>query len=151
MARRKITNKNTENKIAAQNQGGNIVSAQPKNNMVTVKSKLPFGLSFNTPDGKVWVIKGMNQAVLVKQEGMLGYYATSHLPEDVWAYFAKINSDKPYFKNKHIFAEVSAKRADAIAKELGNENKTKLEQIDPDEVPNIQTVKDAPKGNGVTV
>lgn len=128
-----------------------VTIAQEKSyNRVCVKSKLPFGLKFNTPDGKVWEIKGMNQSELVTTQGRLGVFATSFLPEEAWAYFAKINQDKPYLRNKHIFAEVSAKKATAMALEMGTENKTKLEQINPKEVPNIKTAEEKPNGAGVS-
>ena len=51
----------TQVSAAARPQGGNFV---------TVMSKLPWGLTFATPDGKKHVINGMNQGLLVKTEGM---------------------------------------------------------------------------------
>lgn len=140
MAKKK--NQNPVNNVAALKKGGNFV---------TVMSKIPFGVKFNTPDGKVYEIQGMNQSKIVKSEGISGYYAVTRLPEDVWAYFAKTYNDKPFMKQKHIFANVSAKRAEAEAKELGDNNKTKLEQINPKEVPNIKTAEEKPQGVGVTV
>lgn len=116
---------------------------------VTVKSKLPFGRSFATPDGKVHVIKGMNQGILVKTEGLLGQYATTRLNKDAWDYFTKVYAEDDCLKNKVIFADVKAKNAAAQAKEIEKDVKTGMEQINPDNVPNIKTSDNEQDGTGV--
>ena len=116
---------------------------------VTVKSKLPFGRSFATPDGKVHVINGMNQGLLVKTEGLLGMYATTQLPKDVWDYFAKVYANGACLKNKIIFADVKAENAAAQAKEIEKDVKTGMEQINPNDIPNIKTSENEKDGTGV--
>lgn len=137
------------------NQSVNVNNApapQKSGNFVTVKSKLPYALSFATPDGKVHKINGMNQGIVVKTEGMLGLYATTQLDADVWAYFTRAYAKQPYLLKKHIFADVSAQKAADMAKEIEKDASTKtgLEQIDPNTVPNIQKSEDGGQGAGVT-
>ena len=138
----------------AANQPANVNNApapQKSGNFVTVKSKLPYGLSFAAPDGKVYKINGMNQGLVVKTEGLIGLYATTQLDADVWAYFTRAYAEQPYLKNKIIFADVSAQRAEAIAKEIEKDDSTNtgMEQIDPNTVPNIQKSEDGGSGAGV--
>lgn len=129
----------------------NVPAPQKSGNFVTVKSKLPYGLSFATPDGKVHKINGMNQGLVVKTEGMTGLYATTQLDADVWAYFTRAYANQPYLKNQIIFADVKAENAAAKAKEIEKDASTKtgMEQIDPDTVPNIQKAEDGGTGMGV--
>ncbi len=129
----------------------NVPAPEKSGNFVTVKSKLPYGLSFATPDGKTHKINGMNQGLVVKTEGLMGLYATTQLDADVWAYFTRAYAEQPYLKNKVIFAEVTAERADAKAKEIEKDASTKtgMEQLDPNEVPNIKKSEDTPTGAGV--
>lgn len=129
----------------------NVPAPQKSGNFVTIKSKLPYGLSFATPDGKTHKINGMNQGLVVKTEGLMGLYATTQLDADVWAYFTRAYAEQPYLKNKVIFAEVTAERADAKAKEIEKDASTKtgMEQLDPNEVPNIKKSEDTPTGSGV--
>lgn len=129
----------------------NVPAPEKSGNFVTVKSKLPYGLSFATPDGKIHKINGMNQGLVVKTEGLMGLYATTQLDADVWAYFTRAYAEQPYLKNKVIFAEVTTDRADAKAKELEKDASTKtgMEQLNPNEVPNIKKSGDTPTGAGV--
>lgn len=130
----------------------NIVPALEKSgNFVTVKSKLPYGLSFSAPDGKIHTINGMNQGLVVKTEGLMGLYATTRLDSEAWTYFTRAYAEQPYLKNKIIFAEVTTDRAAAKAKEIEKDlsTATGMEQIDPDEVPNIKKSEDVPTGAGV--
>lgn len=129
----------------------NAPAPQKSGNFVTVKSKLPYGLSFVTPDGKVHKINGMNQGIVVKTEGMLGLYATTQLEADAWAYFTRAYAKQPYLLKKHIFADVSAPKAEAMAKEIEKDASTKtgMEQIDPNTVPNIKKSEDGGAGAGV--
>jgi hypothetical protein len=131
----------TQVSAAARPQGGNFV---------TVMSKLPWGLTFATPDGKKHVINGMNQGLLVKTEGMLGRYAATRLDAEVWEYFAKAHAEQDYLKKKAIFAEVRESDAKAKAKELEKDVKTGMEQIDPKDVPGIQTADNMKSSQGVT-
>lgn len=126
------------------------VAAKPGGNFVTVMSKLPTGLVFTTPDGKKHVINGMNQGLLVKTEGMLGRYAATRLDAEVWEYFAKAHAEQDYLKKKAIFAEVRESDAKAKAKELEKDVKTGMEQIDPEDVPGIQTADNTKSSQGVT-
>ena len=121
--------------------------------MITVKSKLPFGLSFKTPDGKTHIIKGMNQGVLVKGQGLLGKYETTRMEESVWNFFAKTYSNSKYLKNKIIFAETKSSVANQKAKELQDDmtTKTGLEQADPNKVPKIKKSEKQQEGKGETV
>lgn len=147
-----MSNKNKSVQTANKSAKNNTVPAPQKSgNFVTVKSKLPYGLSFAGPDGKVHRINGMNQAVVVKTEGLMGLYATTQLEADVWAYFATAYAQQPYLKNKIIFAEVTADRAAAKAKEIEKDASTQtgMEQINPDTVPNIQKSEDGGTGAGV--
>lgn len=129
----------------------NIPVPEKSGDFVIVKSKLPYPLSFATPDGKVHKINGMNQGLVVKTEGLMGLYATTNLPKEAWAYFSKVYAEQPYLAKQHIFAEVTAERATAKAKEIEKDASTKtgLEQIDPSTVPNIQKSDDTPTGGGV--
>lgn len=129
----------------------NVSAPEKSGNFVTVKSKLPYGLSFATPDGKVHKINGMNQGLVVKTEGLMGLYATTQLDADVWAYFTRAYAEQPYLKNKIIFADVKAENAEAKAKEIEKDESTKtgMEQIDPTTVPNIQKSEDGGTGAGV--
>lgn len=144
-----------KNKRAQANQQpvntNNVPAPEKSGNFVTVKSKLPYGLSFATPDGKIHKINGMNQGLVVKTEGLMGLYATTQLDADVWAYFTRAYAEQPYLKNKVIFAEVTTDRADAKAKELEKDASTKtgMEQLNPNEVPNIKKSGDTPTGAGV--
>lgn len=126
------------------------VAAKPGGNFVTVMSKLPTGLVFTTPDGKKHVINGMNQGLLVKTEGMLGSYAATRLDAEVWEYFAKDHAEQDYLKKKAIFAEAKESNAKAKAKELEKDVKTGMEQIDPKDVPGIETADNTKSSQGVT-
>lgn len=129
----------------------NVSAPEKSGNFVTVKSKLPYGLSFATPDGKVHKINGMNQGLVVKTEGLMGLYATTQLDADVWAYFTRAYAEQPYLKNQIIFADVKAENAEAKAKEIEKDasTKTRMEQIDPNTVPNIKKSEDGGAGAGV--
>lgn len=147
-----MSKKNKSAQAAKQPVNVNTVPAPQKSgNFVTVKSKLPYGLSFKTPDDKTHKINGMNQGLVVKTEGLMGLYATTQLDAGAWAYFTRAYAEQPYLKNRVIFAEVSAERAAAKAKEIEKDASTKtgMEQIDPNTVPNIKKSEDTPTGAGV--
>ncbi len=151
-----MSNKNKSTQAAielANNQQTHIPAPEKSGNFVIVKSKLPYALSFVTPDDKVHKINGMNQGLVVKTEGLIGLYATTHLDAEAWEYFAKVFAKQPYLLKQHIFADVKAKAADAKAKEIEKDvsTKTGLEQLDPNNIPNIKKAEDAPSGAGVVV
>lgn len=117
-------------------------------NFISVMSKFPHDLSFILPNGKIKIIKGMpqNKLVVANSQGMtmpFGSYAKTELTAEEWSFFANLHRDQPFIKNKIIFAETNEKRAASAVKELDEEVKSGMEQIDPTEVPGIKTSTDA--------
>lgn len=149
-----MSNKKKGTQVAAKlanNQLTNYPAPDKSGNFVIVKSKLPYGLSFVTPDDKVHKINGMNQGLVVKSEGLSGLYATTRLDADAWDYFTRAYAKQPYLQKQHIFAEVKEKYADAKAREIEKDASTKtgLEQLNPNNIPNIKKAENTPNGAGV--
>lgn len=132
----------------------NMPAVKKSGNFVTVKSKLPFGLTCVMPDGRTYVIKGMNQSKLIKVGSLFGAYESTLLDADVWSYFAKVHSQEPYIKNKIVFAETDERYANDKSLELSKDSSTKtgMEQADPNSIPGIKKADEVQQNDqGVTV
>lgn len=109
--------------------------------VIVVACKLPAGLIIEVgtlgEDNHVRMeIAGPNSSLRTGRPGgiLVGGYAFTPVPKDVWAEFIRLHRNAPYLRNRAVYAEETLDQAQAAALTDGN-TKLGFERLDPDKLP----------------